>query len=236
MAISVDAATVARWTNTITSGGTITSGSFTPPDGSFLVVEINFDQNTAFEGAVSFSVAGGSLTWNSRADSGQQNGRAVIFTAPVVTGASMTCGVTVTGQGGSRRTSAKLYIVTGQAASPIGASVASGSATNNISPAVTATVAGSGGRMFGVATDWNALGAPTSSDIEDAVDYAGAISVLSAYKAADHAANSGSQSINFDAAGASAADWRYALLEILAAAGGGGGTTILRQMMNYHGG
>jgi hypothetical protein len=216
VAISVDAA-LARWTGQIGTGGTITSGSFTPADGSLLVCCINFDQSTSVDGTdVAFSVAGGSLTWTSRADSGQQNGRAAIFTAPVVTGASMTCGVTATGQNGNRRCSAKLYVATGQHASPIGASAANGSTTNNLSAGITAT---GDGRIFGCATCWNALGAPTSSDTEDAAHYAGEISVLSAYKAADHV--SGSQSVNFDASGAAAADWRYAVLEILAAADGG---------------
>lgn len=216
MATSVDV-TLARFSGSITTGNSITSGSFTPPNNSIIVLCIDADWSTAASGTDrAFSVAGGGLTWNSRADSGQNNGGAAIWTAPVTSGASMTIQVTMTGQATNYTTTAKAYQVTGQHASPIGNSTSGGSTTNSISPSITAAGAG---RLFGAGTEWNALGAPTSTDTEDAAHFAGLISVMSAFKAADHV--SGSQSINFDASGAGAADWRYALLEILADTGGG---------------
>lgn len=227
MAITVDAATVARWTGSPAVSAAITSASFTPPDGSLLVVCVNADDpNDAFNFTI--TVSGGSLTWTERvvreaSEASTGGGYAGIFTAPVVTGASMTISVNHGADGGgANRYSAKAYIVTGQHASPIGASNEGSSGTNSITGSITAT---GDGRVFGVGVEWNALGAPTSTDTEDAAHYAGAISVMSAYKAADHAAGSGSQGINFDASGAGGADWGWCVLEILAAAAGGGAIT-----------
>jgi hypothetical protein len=116
--------------------------------------------------------------------------------------------------GSARRISGKVYIVTGQHASPIGNSNTADWTTNPQSLAVTAAGAG---RLFGCGTDWNQTGTPVSTDTEDGADYSGAISVMSAYKAADHA--SGSQSIQFDPVGTPSGN--IVVLEILAAAGGG---------------
>lgn len=233
MAITVDGATVARWTGTPAGASTIASASFTPPSGSLLLVAINGDSNVG--ASFNPTCSGGGHTWTERvtrknSDGGATEGFASIFTAPVVTGASMTVSVgRSANDGGTHRVSAKCYIITGQHASPIGTSAEGTSATNNVSPSLAAAGAG---RLFGAATDWNALGAPTSTDTEDAAHHASQISLLSAYKAADHV--SGSQSINFDASGTSAADWNYVLQEILAAAGVGDTALTVADALHAH--
>lgn len=218
MPISVDAS-VARWAGTPADDGSVTSGSFTPANDSLLVLCVEGD--TALNTALTVTVSGGSLTWTLRARADEatvpagNGGHASIWTAPVTTGASMTITVTKTGVGSTSRLSAKVYIVTGQHASPIGGSWVSTSTTNNYTP--TATTMTGAGRLFGSACDWNALGLPTSTDTADAAHYTGAISVLSAHKSADHTSGS-SQSINYDGFGTSAAEWNECRLEILAAA------------------
>lgn len=221
MAISVNTSRWARWTGTPANNVDITSAAATPANASLLVLCINADQQGSNSGALTFTVAGGSLTWTERAHRDGSNtincGVVAIYTAPVVVGTSMTIAVRrTTTNGGGNRISCKVYEVTGHnVVSSIGNSTTNTSTTNSINAAL--TVAGAG-RLFGVATDWNQLGSPVSSDTEDPADYGGEISVLSAFKAADHV--SGSQTINFDAAGASAPAWNYALLEIVADAGG----------------
>lgn len=218
MAISVDASVV-RWTGTPAGTTAITSASFTPSNGSLLVLAINFDEATDSEN-LTLQVSGGSLTWTERVRRGAVEagaGGAAIWTAPVVTGASMTVSVARNqSSAGSNRLSAKLYVVTGQHASPIGNSNSANWTTNPQSLSITAAGAG---RLFGCGTDWNQTGIPVSTDTEDGADYSGNISVMSAYKAADHA--SGSQSIQFDPVGTPTGN--IVVLEILAAAGGGGG-------------
>jgi hypothetical protein len=213
VAITVDA-TVARWTGAISFGAAATSASFTPPDGSLLVLCANMDESP---GPNTAAASGGGLTWTSRVRRGEADsgaGIAEIWTAPVVTGASMTISLTRGGSDGAggRRISGKVYIVTGQHASPIGANNEADWTTNPQSLALTATGAG---RLFGCGTDWNQTGVPVSTDVESGADYAGSISVMSAYKAADHA--SGSQSIQFDPVGTPSGN--VVILEILAAAG-----------------
>lgn len=116
---------------------------------------------------------------------------------------------------GTDRLSAKVYIVTGQHASPIGNSNSADWASN---PQTLSITASGNGRVFGCGTDWNQTGTPVSTDTEDGADYSGAISVMSAYKAADHASGSGSQGIQFDPVGAPSGN--VVVLEILAAGGG----------------
>ena len=205
---------VARWSASISNGGTTSSASFTPANSSLLVVCVNIDESP---GPNSVTLSGGGWTYTQRVARGQSDateGYAAIYTAPVTTGASMTITATLNASDGApRRVSAKVYIVEGQHASPIGANNEADWTTNNQTTSLTATGAG---RLFGCGTDWSALGAPTSTDTEDAAHYAGAISVMSAYKAADH--SSGTQGINFDAATGTPSG-NVVILEILAAAG-----------------
>lgn len=215
---------IARWTGTPGNGTDITSASFTPANNSLLVVCISADSSSS-SAAQTIAVSGGSLTWTARVErnageSGANGGYAGIFTAPVSTGASMTVSVRRSaGTGGSNRLSAKVYVVTGQNASPIGTNGEGSSGTNNLSAAAyTSTVNNS--RAFGAATDWNALGAgstnPTSTDSgSPGATYSGQIDALSVYKAADTATSGTAVTLNFDAAGASAPLWNWCALEIV---------------------
>jgi hypothetical protein len=213
VAISVDDS-IARWTGTPNDTGTIVSSTFTPPDNSLLVVCANMDESP---GPNALTASGGGWTWTQRVVRGQADsaeGYAAIYTAPVGTGASMAVTLSrgSTGDGAGRRASAKVYIVTGQHASPIGNNNEADWTTNPQSLSLTAAGAG---RLFGCGTDWSQTGVPVSTDVEDGADYSGAISVVSAYKSADH--TSGSQSIQFDPGGTPSGN--VVILEILAAAG-----------------
>lgn len=221
--IAVDDTTVARWANAVGTGTAVTSASFTPANNSLLVCCVSADTDSGV--SITITVSGGSLTWTARternaAESGANGGYAGIFTAPVATGANMTCSVTRTVNGaGSKRISAKLYIVTGQNASnPIGTVGEGSSAVNNLSAsAYTSTVNNS--RAFGAATDWSALGAgttaPTSSDTGSGATYSGQIDALSVYKAANTASSGTAVTLNFDASGTGTPAWNWCALEIV---------------------
>jgi hypothetical protein len=225
VAISVDAS-VARWTGTPAGTTAITSASFTPANSSLLVLCVNADEASGTP--VTLAVSGGSLTWTERIRRGNSEadeGLASIWTAPVATGASMTISVNRSaGSAGTGRLSAKVYIVTGQHASPIGFSTSANWASNPQTLGGTMT---GDGRLFGCGTDWNQTGTPVSTDTEDGADYAGAISVMSAYKAADHTSGS-TTAVQFDPVGTPAGN--IAVLEIIAAAGGGGATVYNRRI------
>lgn len=227
MAISV-VDSVPRWAATVAQSAGMTSASFTPADNSLLVLCLNWDEGST-SSLVVWTISGGSLTWTTRVerngdDAGASAGGAAIITAPVTTGASMTVTVTRNTGGGTqaRQMSAKIYVVSGEHASPIGANGEGSSTTNNLSPTLF-TATGSG-RAFYCGTDWNQSGLPVSTDTEDGGDYAGSISCLSAYKASDH--SSGAISGNLDAGGTSAADWNWVALEILADAGAPAATSF----------
>lgn len=224
MAIAIDDTTVPRFTGTPANGVDITSASFTPANNSWIYVAVNGDSQSNQD--ITISVSGGSLTWSNEVerdlgDAGAQPGHSSIWKAQVVTGASMTISVRRTaGNGGTNRLSAKPYLVTGaDATNPTGATGEGTSTTNNLSAAAyTSTVNNS--RAIGCGCDWNQLGTPTSTDTEDGADYSGAISVVSAYKAADTPSSGTAVTLNFDAGGSSGAAWNWVALEIKPAAGG----------------
>ena len=207
--ITVDAATVARWTNNVSQGASSTSASFTPPNNSLLVVFVSIGTTST---TMTMNVSGGGLTWTKRAehfeaDSGGYDGYVGVWTAPVTTGASMTiscsrsAGTVTTGH-----TTAKCYIITGHdTAAPIdqvGEGHGSGSPYNPTLFTATAV-----GRALYGAIEWNVAGTISSSDTEDAVNAvnSGDWSALSAYKASDHAA--GSVSGNLQSSGSPTWNW-----------------------------
>jgi len=217
VAISVDAATAARFGGPLETGPT--SASFTPAADSLFVLVVIVD--TATGGDVGMAVTNSvGLTFTSRVErdgSEDTGGHVSIWTAPVG-GSPAAMTITCTTSGGGTSVTAKPYIITGHnVGAPIGANSEGSSATNAITPAF-ATATGAG-RWFYGGVDWNALGAPTSTDTENAGHFAGLISFMSVFKAADHA-NGSSNNGSLDASGAGAADWNWCALEILAAAGG----------------
>lgn len=233
MALAIDATSPARFNlahGTPNDDPTGTSASFTPPDGSLIVVSVGCD--TAAGNSPTISYSGGSLTWTERVYRGDAEGTAgvvSIATAPVVTGASMTVTITVNNMGVSRTSdvagSVKAWVVTGQNASPIGASAENSSITNNWTPAGPTTTAANS-LVFGSGGDWNALGSPTSSDLTEDAFTNSYYSGLHGYKSV---ASAGATTINYDAAGAGAADWNMVSLEIKEASAGGG--SVLHQSM-----
>lgn len=220
MAIAIDGSSPVRFTGTPANGVDITSASFTAPANSVIAVCVSADTNGSSENiTISVSDSGG-LTWTNRVerdpgDAGAEAGHASIWTAVQVTSASRTVSVRRTaGNGSTNRISVKVYVVTGaDTTTPTGATGEGSSTTNNITPnAYTSTVNNS--RGFGCGTDWNQLGTPTSTDTEDAADYAGAISVISLFKAADTATSGSTVTMNFDAGGTGTAAWNWVALEI----------------------
>lgn len=216
MAIAVDDTAVAR----ATANNSATTGSFTPPANRLLVACVSSDGDPPTIG-VSSSPA---LTWTLQPQATNNNGGAA-RTAVAEVSTSQSYTVTATNSN-SGRVSVKVYVVSGHdSASPVGATFASTSAVNNWFPSYTSTVDNS--RGFGCSTDWNALGAPTSADTEDAFHVNGFISGLSAYKAADTATSGTVVTINSDAA-AGTPQWSGAGVEIKpAAAGGVTGTALI---------
>jgi hypothetical protein len=225
MALAIDASTPIRWTGTPAQNVDITSASFTAPSGALLVMCVGGDTSSGgVTNTLSASDSGG-LTWTSRGKrDGNENppngGISEIFTAVTVSAVARTASVrrTTTG-GGTNRLSAKLYVVTGQDASPIGNAAEGGSTTNNLT-ATGPTTTAANSYVFYAATEWNQLGSPTSSDLtEDAFDHASQVSGLSGYEAV---ATAGATTANLDAGGTGAAAWGFIGLEIKEGAGGGG--------------
>lgn len=105
--------------------------AFTPANSSLLVVLLGFTDNGDVDGAEQVSISDTqTLTWTKQdyADvGGGYNGRSVIWTAPVSTGASTT--VTVSFDEGIGAYTGTIIEVTGQHASPIGATEATAGET-----------------------------------------------------------------------------------------------------------
>ena len=218
MAISVDDS-VTAFAATIAETGSIESGAFTPPDGSLLYLCLNIQESTGPNGV---TVAGGGLTWTKRVARGAADGdvgAVEIWTAVVGTGASMTITVTRdgTGDAAGRRVRAKVYILTGQGASPIGASNKGAWTVNLTTGEITATGAG---RLLGVGTDINANGTPdnAANQTESTFHNATQMSGVSIYRDADH--SSGTVGIVFDGELETTIAGNWAVLEILAAGAG----------------
>jgi hypothetical protein len=222
--------TLGRWAGTPNNNVDISSASFTPGANALLAVAVNADtQGGAAGDSITIQVAGGSLSWSNpvtRNPDGVIGGYSAWFWA--ITGASpsaMTIDVRRTaGTGGSKRISCKCYqFASGDfdPADPMGTVGSGTSTTNNLSPTVNSSTEKAGSRTMYCGTDWNALGTPTSTDTEDAAHYAGAISVMSAYKAADNGAAGSSIAGNLDASGSSTANWTWAAIEVNPAPAGG---------------
>lgn len=199
-----------------------TSGAFVPANNSVLVVEFLVDTGAGTT-PTNITISGGGLTWTPQVARGDSEGTAgfvAIYTAPVTTGESMTVSVTVLDVGvtGGTRGRAKCYIVDDpHATTPIGNVGENSSTTNNWTPTGFITTTAANSYVFVAASEWNALGAATSSDLdEEGQHLSGIISGLFGFKTV---ASAGATSVNLDAAGSSAADWNAVGLEILVAAG-----------------
>lgn len=183
------------------------TGSFTPPDASLLVATV------IASSSVAPAVSGGSLTWT-RQIRDTTEGSAEIWTAPVVTGASMT--VTVTTTGTNARAALKVDVVTGhQLSSPIGTTGTGVTATDDIT--ITGYTSTGEGRGFCAAMDGFSSGSPTSTDVASPFHLTSGLpktSGMAVRKASNTSGASEAVTFNFNAAGD--ASWSYAALEILA--------------------
>jgi hypothetical protein len=184
MACAIDASSPGRVSvQNANSGATIVcpaSGTFTPPNGSFLVVCLEWD--TAATGAkedFNFAItnSGTALTWTQQVvrtgletTAGAGSG---IYTAPMPTGAAISVTATKindTGAAsiGTGRISMKVYVVTGVdlAGTPVDSVTANnegGSTTQALT--LTSLTPAADGMQFVADTDWNVTGVITSSDL-----------------------------------------------------------------------
>lgn len=235
MAIAVDDTTVAVLSLVISGpnpGGTGTTGSFTAPANSLLVLCAITDTAAGTTPTLTISNTGTSLTWSEkvrRGDAAGTGGCCAIVRALNASSQSITVTATWSninvGAVGETRGKVKIYIVTGHdTTTPDGTTGQGSSTTNNLSVTAYNSTANNS-RGFGCAEDWNALGTVTSSDTEVALECAGSVSGVALYKATDTATSGTGVSMNFDAAGSSAADWNWVAYEVVPAAGAGGRTT-----------
>lgn len=220
MALAVDASSPARFTGTPDDNVDITSASFTPPAGALGVVCISTNSNgQATLVSVSDSQGG---TWTEQVrrnltEAGFE-GHASIWTRNSgLPNTSMTVSVRRTndsgGTGAFDRVSAKAYVVTGQHATPVPTTGEGSSSTNNLTASIF-TSAHTNSFAFVAATEWNANGLPTSSDLTiDAFNHAGVLSGLSGFK---DLSTAGAETANLDAATTAAAEWNWAAIEVRA--------------------
>lgn len=232
MAIALDASTPGRWSGTPANAGTIVSGSFTAPIDSYLTVVIEMDTDAAQSNQV-FTVtdSGGGITWGQRVertdDEATAGGQTTIWTGRVTTLVSRTVTVTRTSgnSGTNRRVSAVCYVHTGVdvGGTPFDAITANnegGSGTNNLS--TTSVTPGADGVLIAAGTEWNALGACTSSDLKGVdgivgsshAEYAGSMDVMDGWKACSSGVG---VTGNLDAFGAATAQWKWVTIVLRAA-------------------
>lgn len=237
MATSRDASSPARWDLAHPGGGSTnpagSSASFTPPVDSVIVVCVTCDTLSGTTPTLSVSNTGFTVdswvTHVERGDSEGTGGYAAIASAVVTASAAGTVSVTVNNIGVSR-----ISVTSGYAWADVwtGADTSAGrmdktgegsSTSQDITPTV--FTLDNAARAIGVAEDWNAAAAPTSSDEEDAIQGT-YVTGIRAYKASDSAA--GAVTINFNGTGA-ARDWNWCAVGLKAA--GSGPAYVPRSML-----
>ena len=206
------------------------TASFTPPNNSLLVVGCMGD---FFGGTPTLTPTSSGLTFTSQKKQGTINqGVAEIFTAEVGSNGGTARTVSVTTSLASDPGAVKVWVVTGYDASTSSAHVdATGggtSTTNNLTVAALTTVTDDA-LVLAVGTEWENLGAPTSTDsFENSPQPGGGVSVISVRKAG-LVSPAASVNLNFDAAGTSTARWTWAAIAIKPDTGGGGTTFPVAQ-------
>lgn len=217
------------------SGTSATSGQFSPPAGSVLVVVSHANSNTTGSVTCAVSNTVSALTWTQAvfanyATVTQPSGTFIhVAVCPTaLTNITVTATTTNNNTGaGDAYTSIRPWLVTGADTSdPIGGSNRGGSTTNNLTTTgFTTERANSIGFCGG--TDWNAAGAPISSDMGANGDAFASVDVLVGYggwKALGAAGTSAT--FNLDASGTAASAWTWAAVEILAAPEATGGRRL----------
>jgi len=213
MALALDASTPAL---AAASNDPWTSASFTPPVDSLLVVVVLGD---GFNAVPTHTVTSTGLTFASEIKAGGQNqGIVEIFTAEVGANGGSARTVSVSTNATSDVGGVKVYVFTGYDTTTIVADTgsAAGSTTNNITPVVTQPLVDNTWTVGG-AVEWQSLGVPTSTDVEEGFDDAD-LSLMCVRKSAATGA-AGDVTMNFDAAGTGTPLWTWAAVAIRPAAG-----------------
>ena len=226
MAISVDS-TWARATQDGGASNNVDTGSFTPANGALLIACFSTNTNAGENVTpVVSTLTGTSGAWTKIAEAPATtgDGNSSIWWA-IADGSAITVRGTSNTAQSTKFQSIKIYVVTGQHATPIGASALGVSTTNNLTTTAYVSTANNS-RGFVIGTDWNDLGTPTSSDTTLDTFYDGSagddLCGCSGVKASDTATSGTSVTFNLDAAGAGAADWTWVAVEVVPAAAGGG--------------
>ncbi len=226
MPIAVDASTPARATGSSAYGTTaVTTASFSPPAG-LLVVAVGSNSRggaagTGVSGAITNN--GAALTWTmvaerSRSDASSDNGYAGLFVAVLdASRVGMTLTLTLTASDGIANNvgapTIKPYVLTGAATTNVIGGSAEGSSVDNNLTTTAFTIGAAESFGFVAATDWNALGVPTSTDSTlDTFTVGVAISGASGYKTLGAAG--GTATFNVDAPGTGAARWNWVSAEV----------------------
>lgn len=204
------------------TGGAVTTAAFDPPNGCLLVACVAADGGSGVDITITLSNNGAALTWTKQVErdkgdgAGAQSGHASIWTAPFDNRVG-TMTVTATSDQTQNQVILKVFVVTGQHASPIGTNGEGSSTINSITPTVFNTTANDA-LVIGCASDWSDSGVPTSSDTNHVEVNAADTDFIAVWKAVTTSGTGAT--LNFDAAGAGGVAWNWVALEILPTTGG----------------
>lgn len=206
MALAVDASTPAFVSGT----DPWVSASFTPPNDSLLVVKVSGDW---FGGTPVITVTSTGLTFAQAARFGAVNqGLAEIWIAKVGSNGGTSRTVSVDTSIGSNTGGAKVEVWTDfRATVPVDAAFGGSNVTTNNFTA-NLTTGYNGCWVTGVGTDWQNLGAATSTDVNEHGEPTGVACLVVRKSAATTSA--GAATLNFDAAGTGTPLWTWAALSI----------------------
>lgn len=215
MALAVDSSSPARWSGAPADNVDITSAAFTPPTNALIVVCVA--TNSLGQATVASVSDSQSKTWveHARRNLADGNeGHASIWSADGFANSSMTISVRRTNGSGDPDTNGiwvKAYVITGEHSTPFVQASENSSGTNNLTASLfTSTHANS--FAFVSASEWNALGAPTSSDLTiDAFHQAGFMSGVSGFK---DLGTTGAETANLNAGGSGTAAWNWVAIEV----------------------
>lgn len=203
--------------NTTASGAALATTAFTSVANSLIIVAASTDSATGAITCTWTNSAGLTFTKIGTEQVGSSGGAVCCAWAYDTAGhAGMTATSTWAGTGTTSGKAVKPTVFTGtQSVSPIGTPVQSTSATNNLTVSFTNTVDQSLG--FAAATEFNALGLPTSTDTEQAYHLSSSVDGISVYKAALTSGTGVTVQLNLDAGSTGTAAWSYITFEILPA-------------------
>lgn len=207
-------------------------GAFTAPNAALLACLVAYDTTNAATTATLTCTDSTGDTWTKQVErtgaEATAGGASIIFTDITTSSVSRTITIAETGTGFAGSTHRKFGVIyvmtgadtTGTPVDTVGAGNEGGSATNNLT--TTSITAGAAGQLLATGAEWNALGAPTSSDLTgSAFHQATELSGFTGHKTVSSGAG---VTGNLDASGAAAAQWKWC--QIIARDAGGGGATV----------